>query len=63
MLFNKILGKIIKIFILENFSKFVVKFVPICSKNYRLYHKSVVKATDYITPVHSSAYFLMGTWA
>ena len=40
MLFNKILEKIIKICILENFSKFEVKFVSPCSKSYRLYHTS-----------------------
>ena len=38
MMFNKILGKIIKICIFENFSKFEVKFVSVCSKSYRLYH-------------------------
>ena len=36
MLFNKILENIIKICVLENFSKFEVKFVPICSKRVQI---------------------------
>ena len=44
MLFNKILEKIMKICVLENFSKIVLNL-----------YQSIVKATDYITPVRSSA--------
>ena len=40
MLLNKILGKIIKISILENFSYIEVKFLSIGRISYRLYHTS-----------------------
>ena len=40
MLLNKMLKKIMKICVLEDFSKFEVKFVTICKKSYRIYHTS-----------------------